>query len=152
MVTLYDVPADALIEALAETLDDELEAPEWARFAKSGPDREFPAEREDFWAIRAASVLRTVAINGPVGVERLATAYGGGKAGSNRYGVAPRHRADGSRKVLRTLLQQLEDAGYLERPPNDEGRVVSAAGQSLLDTTAGQVLEDLDRPDLERYA
>lgn len=152
MVTLYDVPADDLIEALADRLDDELEAPEWARYAKTGANREFPPDQQDFWHRRAASVLRTVAINGPIGVERLATAYGGGKAGSNRYRVAPRHRADGSRNLLRTMLQQLEDAGYLERPPNDEGRVVSPAGRSLLDTTAGEVLEALDRPDLERYA
>ena len=152
MVTLYDVPADALIEALAETLEGELEEPDWAGYAKSGTGREFPPEQDDFWFVRAASVLRTVAINGPVGVERLATAYGGAKEGTDRYGAKPRHRTDASRKVLRTMLQQLEEAGYLERPPNDEGRVVSAEGRSLLDATAGEVLESLDRPDLERDA
>lgn len=152
MVTLYDVPAEALIEALAEKLEGELEEPDWARFAKSGTGREFPPEQADFWFVRAASVLRTVAINGPVGVERLATAYGSAKEGSARYGVAPRHRSDGSRKLLRRMLQQLEDAGYVERPPDDVGRQLSADGRSLLDETAGEVLESLDRPDLERYA
>jgi len=152
MVTLYDVPADALIEALAEKLEGELEAPDWAVYAKSGAGREFPPEQADFWVVRAASVLRTVAKNGPVGVKRLATRYGSAKEGSSRYGMAPRHRTTGSRNQLRTILQQLEEAGYLERPPNDEGRVVSAEGQSLLDTTAGEVIEDLDRPELERYA
>lgn len=152
MVTLYDVPAEALIEALAEKLEGELEEPDWARFAKSGTGREFPPEQSDFWYVRAASVLRTVAMNGPVGVERLATAYGSGKEGSVRYGVAPRHRTDGSRKQLRVMLQQLEDAGYVERPPDDVGRQLAPAGQSLLDSTAGEVLESLDRPDLERYA
>ncbi len=152
MVTHYDVPAEALIEAVAGKLADEIDEPDWARYAKSGTDRQFPPDQDDFWFVRAASVLRTVAIDGPVGVERLATAYGGAKAGTNRYGVAPRHRTDASRKQLRTMLQQLEEAGYLERPPNDEGRVLSAAGQSLLDSTAGEVLESLDRPDLERYA
>lgn len=152
MVTLYDVPAEALIEAVAEKLEGELEEPDWARFAKSGTGREFPPEQDDFWYVRAASVLRTVAINGPVGVERLATAYGGAKQGSARYGVAPRHRSDASRKQLRRMLQQLEDAGYLERPPDDVGRQLSAGGRSLLDTTAGEVLDALDRPDLERYA
>lgn len=151
MVTLYDAPADALIEAVAAKLEAELEEPDWARVAKSGAGREFAPEQADFWFVRAASVLRTVAMNGPVGVERLATAYGSAKEGTARYGVAPRHRTAGSRKLLRTMLQQLESAGYLERPPNDEGRVVTAAGQSLLDETAGEVLESLDRPDLERY-
>ena len=152
MVTLYDVPADALIEALAEKLVEELDEPDWARYAKSGEGREFPPEQEDFWYVRAASVLRTVAKDGPVGVERLATRYGSAKQGTDRYGVAPRHSTAGSRNQLRTMLQGLEEAGYLERPPNDEGRVVSAEGQSLLDSTAGEVLESLDRPELERYA
>lgn len=152
MVTLYDVPADALLEALAEKLEGELDEPDWAPYATSGTGREFPPEQADYWYVRAASVLRTVAKDGPVGVERLANRYGSVKAGTARYGMKPRHRTAGSRKQLRTMLQQLEDAGYLERPPNDEGRVVSAAGRSLLDTTAGEVLESLDRPELERYA
>jgi small subunit ribosomal protein S19e len=152
MVTLYDVPADALIQAVAEQLEGELEPPEWAVYAKSGTGREFPPEQPDFWYVRAASMLRTVAKDGPVGVKRLATRYGSVKEGSSRYRMAPRHSTTGSRNQLRTMLQQLEEAGYLERPPDDEGRVVSAAGQSLLDGTAGAVLEDLDRPELERYA
>jgi len=152
MVTLYDVPAEALIEAVAETLEGELEEPDWARFAKSGIGREFPPEQENYWYLRAAAVLRTVAIHAPVGVERLATAFGSAQKGTDRYGVGPRHRSDGSRKQLRVMLQQLEAAGYLERPPNGLGRVLSAEGQSLLDSTAGEVLTALDRPDLERYA
>ena len=151
MVTLYDAPADALIEAIAEDLSDRIEEPDWATFAKTGPDREFPPEQEDFWFVRAASVLRRVAIDGPVGVDRLSTHYGGPKGGSTRYRVAPNHRADGSEKVIRTILQQLEEADLIERPPNDEGRVVSAEGRSLLDSTAGEVISELDRPELERY-
>ena len=151
MVTLYDAPADALIEALAEDLSDRIEEPDWAEFSKAGPDREFPPEQEDFWYVRAASILRRVAIDGPVGVDRLSTHYGGPKGGSNRYQVAPNHRADGSDKIIRTILQQLEEVDLIERPPNDEGRVVSAEGRSLLDTTAGEVISELDRPELERY-
>jgi len=151
MVTLYDAPADALLEALAEELADRIEEPDWAAVAKSGQGREFPPEQEDFWYVRAASVLRRVAIDGPVGVDRLSTHYGSPKGGSTRYQVAPNHRSDGSRKVVRTVLQQLEEAGLVERPPNDEGRVVSSEGRKLLDTTAGEVLESLDRPELERY-
>ena len=151
MVTLYDAPADALIEALAAELDGRIEPPAWATFAKSAADREFPPEDEDFWFTRAASVLRRVAMDGPVGVDRLSTFYGGPKGGSTRYQVAPNHRTDASRNVIRTILQQLEETDLVERPPNDEGRVVSAEGRSLLDTTAGAVIEDLDRPELERY-
>ncbi|WP_254864285.1 30S ribosomal protein S19e [Halovivax gelatinilyticus] len=151
MATMYDVPADALIEALAADLSAELDEPDWAAFAKSGVSNELPPEQEDFWTTRAASLLRKVADTGPVGVERLATEYGGAKAGSNRYRVAPDRRADGSRNIIRTILQQLEDQGYVETAEG-EGRRITAEGRSLLDETAGNVLEDLDRPELERYA
>ena len=151
MTTLYDVPADDLNEAVAAKLEDRLEAPDWAKFAKTGEGRELPPEQEDFWARRAASILRKVATDGPVGVERLATEYGGKKDGSNRYQVAPEHRTDGSRNVIRTILQQLEGEDLVESE-GSAGRVVTGEGRSLLDDTAGEVMEDLDRPELERYA
>jgi len=151
MATMYDVPADDLIEAVAEELADDLEEPEWNKFAKAGVDRELPPEQDDFWAIRAASLLRKVADRGPIGVERLSTEYGGAKAGSNRYRVVPDKRADGSRNVIRTILQQLEEQDLVETAEG-QGRRITAEGRSLLDDTAGSVLEDLDRPELERYA
>ncbi|MCH2453377.1 MAG: 30S ribosomal protein S19e [Halobacteriales archaeon] len=151
MVTLYDVPVDAFLSTLAETLSKQIEPPEWSEFAKSGPDRELPPEQDNFWFVRAASILRIVAIEGPIGVERLSSIYGGGKAGSTRYRVGPVHHVSGSGKIIRTILQQLETAGLLEKPPNSIGRVVSPQGQSLLDKTAGEVLKTLNRDDLNRY-
>jgi small subunit ribosomal protein S19e len=152
MVTLYDAPTEELIDAVAEALRDEIEEPDWRPFTKTGSYAEFPPEQEDFFYRRAASVLRTVAVDGPVGVERLRTRYGGKSSGSTRYRVAPEHRVDGSGSLIRTILQELEAADLLERPPDGEGRVVTAEGRSLLDTTAGDVLEELDRPELDRYA
>ncbi len=149
MTTLYDVPADALIEALADEID--IEEPDWAEFATSGVDAELPPEQEDFWTTRAASLLRKVAISGPVGVERLSTEYGGSKNGSNRYRVAPDKRVDGSQNVIRTILQQLEDED-LVTTADGEGRRVTPEGESLLSETAEAVIEDLDRPELEKYA
>ncbi len=153
MTTFYDVPADALIEELADRLADRLEQPDWATYAKTGPSRELPPEREDFWAVRAASLLRKVAVDGPVGVERLATHYGSSKRGSNRYQVAPPKQADGSDNVIRTILQQLE-AEDLVSQQGDAGRVLTAEGRSFIDGTAGDVLSSIsdDRPELERYA
>jgi small subunit ribosomal protein S19e len=150
MVTLYDAPADELIEALAADLSDRLDAPEWADFAKTGPNRELPPEQSDFFARRAASVLRKVAMKAPIGVERLSTEYGGTTDGSNRYQVAPSKRTDGSQKLLREILQQLEDEGLI-MTRDGEGRDITPEGQRLLDETAGQVLEELDDPELERY-
>ena len=151
MATLYDVPANALIEAVAAELPAAVERPEWARYVKTGTGRELPPEQDDFWRTRAASLLRRVAIDGEIGVDRLTTAYGGSKGGSNRYQVAPPKSTEGSGKIIRTALQQLEEEGLVETAEG-EGRRITPEGRSLLDETAGEVLADLDRPDLERYA
>jgi len=153
MTSLYDAPTEELIEALAERLSEEsaIEAPEWLQFTKTGVDRELPPEQEEFWERRAASLLRKVAIDGPVGVGSLRTEYGGAKQGTTRYRVRPRMKADASGNIIRTALQQLEAAGYVEIGEG-EGRSVTPEGHSLLDETAAAVLEATDDPDLKRYA
>ncbi|WP_136718059.1 30S ribosomal protein S19e [Halorientalis salina] len=153
MTTLFDVPAEDLNEALAERLADEdaVAAPDWARFVKTGTGRELPPEQEDFWQRRAASLLRKVAVDGPVGVGTLRGEYGDSSKGSTRYKVRPKRSTKGSGNIIRTALQQLEEAGYIETAQG-EGRRVTGDGRSLLDETAGDVLEELDRPELERYA
>lgn len=151
MTTFYDVPADELLDALAERLESELDEPDWVEFAKTGAGREMPPEQEDFWARRGASLLRKIAKDGPVGVSRLRTEYGSSKQGSTRYRVRPPNQNKGSGKVIRTLLQQLEDAGYVEAA-GGAGRRVTGDGRALLDEVATDVLEELDRPELERYA
>jgi small subunit ribosomal protein S19e len=152
MTTLHDAPAEEVIEALAERLADEdaIEEPDWLRYVKSGSDRELPPEQDAFWTRRTASLLRKVAIDGPVGVGSLKVEYGGAKQGSNRYRVRPRHSADGSGNIIRTALQQLADAGYVE-VAEGEGRTVTPDGQSLLDDVAHEVIESIDEPNLERY-
>ncbi|MDT3437078.1 30S ribosomal protein S19e [Haloarcula sp. 1CSR25-25] len=153
MATLYDVPPEELIEALTETLadEDDIEAPDWAEYTKTGVDRELPPEQEDFWTRRAASLLRKVAVDGPVGVNALRSEYGTSKQGTTRYRVRPHQKTKGSGNIIRTALQQLEDAGYVETSEND-GRRITGEGRSLLDDTAGDLLTELDRPELERYA
>ena len=151
MVTLYDVPADALIEDVAERLEDRIEEADWMAYAKAGQTKELPPQQEDFWHVRAASLLRKVAMNGPVGVDRLSTEYGGRKRGSNRYVVSGKHADTGSKNIIRTILQQLEEEG-LVRTAQGEGRVVTDEGRSFLDNAAADVFESLDRPELERYA
>lgn len=151
MVTLYDVPAADLIEEVADRFEERIEEPEWAGFTKTGASRELPPQQEDFWFVRAASLLRKVADDGPVGVERLATEYGGSKGGTTRYRVSPAEHAAGSRKIIRTALQQLEEEGFVETAKG-EGRRITDEGRAFLDEAAGDVLEELDRPELERYA
>ncbi|TQQ80959.1 30S ribosomal protein S19e [Halonotius terrestris] len=151
MVTLYDVPPEELIEELADRLADRLDEPEWVEYTKTSHDRELPPQQEDFWARRGASLLRKVAINGPVGVERLSGEYGGTKGGSNRYAVAPKKQIDGSTKIIRELLTQLEDEELIQTAQG-EGRRTTADGDAFLDEVAQAVFEDLDNPELERYA
>ncbi len=136
MATVYDVPADALIERVAKRLEEipEIQMPQWAKFVKTGAHKERVPEQPNWWYIRAASILRRVYIDGPVGVARLRTYYGGRK---NR-GAKPEHHVDASGKIIRTILQQLEKAGLVEKD-GQNGRKISKKGQSLLDKEASAI-------------
>ncbi len=151
MVTIYDVPAEDLIEEAAARLEDRIDEPDWIDFTKASSTNELPPEQEDFWHVRAASLLRKVAKNEPIGVERLATAYGGKSKGSNRYIVRPGSHEGGSRNIIRTALQQLEDEGLVSTAQG-EGRRITDDGKAFLDEVAEDVIDELDRPELERYA
>ena len=146
MTTYYDIPANMLISALADKLSDskDIVAPDWSEYVKTGVDRERPPTQENWWTIRAASLLRKVAKQGPIGVTSLAQTYGTVKnngAGPNTPGVASRH-------IIRTALQQLEAAGLVEMVSTKEvdteegkqqlysGRKLTSAGQKLLDEVA----------------
>lgn len=137
MTTVYDIPADLLIPRVAEELKglDAIEAPDWATFAKTGVHREAPPFQDDWWYIRAASVLRRIYLDGPIGVQRMRTFYGGKQdRGSNPY----RFRK-GSGSVSRKILQQLEAAGFVETVKGGGGRKVSPTGQKFLDGIAHQL-------------
>ncbi len=135
----YATP-DALIHAVAETLatQEELTAPEWASFVKTGQHKERPPTQDNWWHIRAASILRKVALRGPVGTNKLRSIYGGRK---NR-GHKPDRRAIAGGNIIRTILQQLEKAGYVKQDEvaGHKGRVLTPKGHSLLDTHANKVI------------
>ncbi|MBP2132858.1 small subunit ribosomal protein S19e [Methanomicrobium sp. W14] len=135
MTTVYDIPPDALISKVAGELKqlDTIKAPEWAEFAKTGVHKQMPPKEEDWWYTRAASVMRRVYIDGPVGVQRLRTFYGGKK---NR-GSKPNQFRRGSGSVTRKVLQQLEAAGYIKNTP--EGRIVSPEGRKFIDGVANEL-------------
>ena len=81
MTTVYDVPADLLISAIAKDLNENksINAPEWAKFVKTGVHKERRPEDMDWWYTRCASILRRVYIDGPVGLNSLRSYYGGKK-------------------------------------------------------------------------
>lgn len=126
MVGVQDIPADELIEQAKEELKKYIKMPDWARFVKTGVSKERPPEQDDWWYIRAASILRRVYLNNHIGVERLRTYYGSKK----RYGHAPPHFKKASGKIIRVILQQLEKAGFLEK--DEKGRKLTSKGIMFL--------------------
>lgn len=145
MTTIYDVPADSLISELAKELKEnkKVEAPEWAQFVKTGVHKERRPEDPDWWYVRSASLLRRVYIDGPVGINSLKSYYGGKKD----RGTTPEKFRPGSGAVIRGALQQLEEAGYIEKI--GEGRQVTPKGRSFLDKTSHQLKKDI--PELAKY-
>jgi len=134
MVGARDVDAARLVAAVKEELKKvtEIQPPAWAAFAKSSVARQRPPQQHDFWYIRGASLLRRLYLDGPVGVQKLRTFYGGRK----RRGAAPARSRIGAGSGLRKLLQQLEAAGFVEKAKKAEGRKLTPKGQKFLDNLA----------------
>ncbi len=147
MVTVYDVPADLLIQRVAEKLKDMVAPPEWAKYVKTGTHKQRAPQQKDWWYYRLASIFRRVYIDGPVGIERLRTYYGGRK----RRGVKPPKFRKGSGAIIRTALHQLEQLGFVKK--TKEGRVVTPMGRSFLDRTAAEIKRELVKeiPELAKY-
>jgi len=138
MPTAYDVRADKLIERVSKYLMEnvpEVNPPPWAAYVKTGVCKERPPDREDWWYVRCASLLRKLYIHGPLGVSRLRREYGGRK----KRGMAREHAMPGSGNILRKALQQLEKAG-LVKTVQGKGRALTEKGQSLLDSIASEII------------
>jgi len=135
MTSIYEVPSDKLIERLKEELKkiDVIKPPLWALMVKSGPHRERPPQQQDFWYIRAASILRRIYIDGPVGVSRLRSYYGGRKRRGRR--PAKTYKAGGA--IIRKILKQLEAAGLVKR--EKKGRMLTPEGRRFVDRIIGEV-------------
>ena len=76
MTTVFDVPAELLINTVADEFrdnNDKIVAPEWTKLVKTGVHKERKPENIDWWYVRCASILRRVYIDGPVGVRSLRT-------------------------------------------------------------------------------
>ena len=134
MVTVYDVQANELIVRVAEKLKGKLEPPEWAKFVKTGINKERPPMQDDFWYIRAASILRNIYVHDHAGVSKLRNKYGGRIKNTHQR----KEKVKASGKIIRLILQQLENAGYLQKSP--KGRILTKEGRSLLDKTANEIV------------
>ena len=139
MTTIYDVDTNDLIAKAAKQLKDQkmVAPPEWAKFVKTGVMKERPPVDADWWYVRAAAILRTIYRQGPIGVSRLRTKYGG----KQNLVYKPEHTFKGSGSVARKVLQQLEKSGLIKQEQHGlhKGRVVTPKGKSMLDKLATQI-------------
>ncbi|MDV0443781.1 30S ribosomal protein S19e [Methanorbis rubei] len=149
MTTVFDIPANDLIAKVADELKNEsaIKAPEWSEYVKTGVHKQMPPENPDWWYIRSAAVLRRIYVDGPIGVERMRSVYGG----MQDNGSKPSHFRKGSGSIARKVMQQLETAGFIEKVTG--GRNVSAKGRKFLDNIAHSLKEDAVKvaPGLEKY-
>lgn len=132
---------DLLAEALKQI--PEMAAPEWIAFVKSGTSKKRAPEDEDFWYKRSASILRQLYIKGVVGVQKLRTRYGSRKD----RGMRPAKFKKGSGKIVRSILQQAETAGLVEKVDRLQfGRRLTQKGRDFLDSISVPVEKVVEKP------
>ncbi|MBI4177632.1 MAG: 30S ribosomal protein S19e [Candidatus Aenigmarchaeota archaeon] len=127
-----------LVSVAAEKLSTmkELTPPAWSKFAKTGTSKQRSPDAPNWWSVRAASILRRIYVDGPVGTSRLRTVYGSRK----HRGTKREHFYRASGAVIRKILQQLESAGMVRKIDKPKkGRVITPKGQKFLDNLAKTV-------------
>ena len=128
MKSINEVSTHELIRETANDLMESksIEKPQWADYVKTGVSKTRSPQDNNWWWVRAASILRTIQVEGPIGVEKLRKKYGGKQ---NRGRKPEKYRKAGG-KIIRTILQQLDELGYTEKVKT--GRRISPKGQSYL--------------------
>ena len=133
MSKIYEIPAQEYNDKLAAKLKEmpEFAMPEWALYVKTSVSKVRPPINNDWWYNRIASILRQISIQGVVGVGRLRTKYGSRK---NR-GMKPEMFMKASGKAIRTMLQQAEKFGLLEKVKEGRrfGRRLTANGKLFME-------------------
>lgn len=136
---VYDLEAGEYNKKLAEALKKipEFKIPEWVIYVKTGASKSRPVEDPEFWYKRSASILRQIYRMGVVGVNRLRTKYGGKKV----RGFKPEEFRRAGGKIIRTILQQADKAGFTEIETTVKGvrrrrpgRKLTAHGKKFLES------------------
>jgi len=137
---MYDVDATELIEEVSKELQkvEGVKAPDWAVFVKTGVHKERPPARQDWWYVRAASVLRKVRLMGPIGVAKLRGLYGGKQSRGYKSEVYKK----GSGSIIRKILQQLEKAELVKKDKKGfhKGRIITPKGIKLINGVAKKLV------------
>jgi len=129
-MSIYDTDARVVIDNLAKDLKEIIKQPEWTPYVKTGNHKQRVPADKDWFFTRAAAILRTVALKGPIGVSKLRTKYGGRK----NNGYKPEHFVKGSGSVVRHALQELDKAGFTVQSEKGvhKGRIATPKGMKLL--------------------
>lgn len=152
MVSIKDVPPEKLIKELAIHLKDNyriISPPPWSKFVKTGAHKERLPQNDDWWWIRAASILRKIYLNQHIGVGRLRKIYGGARS----MGLRPRHFKKAGGKIIRLILQQLEKAELIKTVKGG-GRILTSNGTALLDRISIRIFREIikENSNLRKYA
>jgi small subunit ribosomal protein S19e len=139
-MNIYDVFPEELLAAVAEKLKNKqnfpgVEPPRDSIHWKTSSIREFPpVDCDNFWYIRAASIMRKL-YRGAIGINRLKKEYGGRSCNH----VHLKHSTPGSGALIRRILQQLEKAKLVSTTEKN-GRELTNSGKSLLDKSASEII------------
>jgi small subunit ribosomal protein S19e len=130
-MSIHDKKTQELVQKTAEKLKPVIQVPSWAKLVKTSPSRERPPMDSNWWYSRAASMLRKIYILGPIGTNKLSRKYGGRQRRGHKPGIFKR----GSRKIIRTILQQFDKAGLTKQAVKDnhKGRILTKKGKSFLE-------------------
>lgn len=147
MVNFKDIPPEMLIREISNRLSKEIQEPKWTKDVKTGQHKERGPYEANWYYIRVASILRKIAVNSPIGIERLAAEYGG----KVDRGSKAHHAGKGSRKVIRSAVQDLEKLGYILK--SKKGRSISSMGAKMLNSAALTASAGLKEkvPAIEKY-
>ena len=136
MTTMNNTKPNDFMEKAAQEFKKVAKSPEWSSFVKTGSHKERPPADNDWWYFRLASMLRTVALKGPIGVSKIRTKYGGRR----RRGHKPAKFVKGSGSIARKALQQLETLKFVKQAEvsGHKGRVLTKEGKSFMDSITGK--------------
>jgi len=140
MANVYEVEPKKYNIELANALKEipEFGMPEWAYFVKTGSGKERPPRENDWWYRRSASILRQAYVKGVVGVNKLRVKYGNKKDKGHKRDKF--RKASG--KVIRTILQQGEKSGFLQKSAGKKkGRELTKEGLKFLNDVSEEIIK-----------
>merc|ERR1712224_828809 len=125
-----DVSAHDFINAFSQHLkrQGKIEIPKWVDYVKTGHAKELAPVDPDWLYVRAAAIARRLYIRSGAGVGGLSKGFGS----RANNGTCKEHKSFASRKVIRYLLQQMEEIGIMENHPA-KGRRLTDEGRRELD-------------------